>query len=117
MKRVDSDIPPEPIKTNLRRGCPSPSYLEHTRGDSEPDVRGDNLHTRDPLGNFTSLLRCKRRPIGRILAVQRGQLVTRAIRQCFGGPKVGEEVAISLENIELVGRGFLIVTSEGPGTS
>jgi len=56
MQRVCTDIPPEPIQSDLQRGRPSPRHLKYAGCNSEPDIGSYNLDAGHPLGHFAAFL-------------------------------------------------------------
>lgn len=114
---VGSDISPVSVESNFECSCSSSSHFKDSGGDSKSNICGDHLDTCNPFGNLAACICSESRPIGRVLTVKCSQLVTCTISQSLGGSKVCEEVPVSLEDVELVGRGFFVVTSKGPGTS
>lgn len=113
---VGSDVSPISIKPDFERGCPSARHFKDARGDSKPDVGGRHFDTCNPLGNLPAFFGSESRPIGRVPAVERSELITCTISQGLSGSEVCEEVPISLKNVELVGGGFFVVASKRPGT-
>lgn len=69
MQRMCPNIPPEPIQPNLQ-ACRSRSrHLKHPIRNPQPRIRRNNLNTRNPLRNFSTLARSQCtsvRPIGTV---------------------------------------------------
>ncbi len=107
------DIPPEPVQSDSRTGSPCSGDFKDTTGYSETCVCRHYLCRSNPLCHVTSFTGCDVALIGPRL-VDACDGFAGPVRQRFRSPEVCLEVAVPLEDVELVGCLVFVVTAIWP---
>lgn len=73
------NIPPEPIQPNLQPRRSRSRHLKHPIRNPQPRIRRNNLNTRNPLRNLSTLAGSKRTPVRAVGSIERGELLGSAV--------------------------------------
>lgn len=92
------DVSPEAIQPHLPRRRRRPRNLKHAPRDPQRRIRCHNLHAGDPLRHFPPL-RCRDVSLCAVMDVDVRDLGASDVGQGFGGAEVGEEGAVTGENV------------------
>lgn len=117
MQRVRANIPSKSVQADRLRGSLCPRHFKDTTRDPQTRVCCYNFDACDPLCQLTTLLRSQSGTTGGVGSVNHRDLRACAVCQSLSGAERGEEVAITLEDVEFISRLVLIVATIWPGSS
>ena len=116
MKCVCTNIPPEAVEAHFTACYPCARHFKNTTRHPQCRIGGNNLDASDPLGDFSSI-RTADATFFTVFDVNGVDFLAGLVGQGFGGAKVGEEGAVSLEDVGLFKAGGHWLWSIWPSSS
>jgi hypothetical protein len=105
MQGMCANVSEEPVQSNIQAGSLGPCDLEDPGGHSKAGISSDDFGARHPLCELAPASTGKRsscREVARVCRIYLAHFFTRYVRQSYRCTKMGVEVAVRCEDVELI---------------